>query len=118
MAARTIGRTVVRMHKRAVPVADLQFGMYVAELDRPWVETPFAFQGFMLQTERQLQALRKFCRHVSVDVAVSGAGHYRQACVAASLIRRTFEMHGNAGYTAHSELAHDRSSWRALFANR
>lgn len=96
------------MYKRAVPVADLQFGMYVAELDRPWVETPFAFQGFMLQTERQLQALRKLCRHVFVDVAVSDV----RAMIARPASPQTssaaaFEMHGNAGYTAHSELAHE-----------
>ena len=48
--------------------------MYVAELDRPWIETPFAFQGFVLQTERQLQALRKYCQHVFVDVGRSEMG--------------------------------------------
>src|SRR3989442_9237614 len=42
--------------------------MYVAELDRPWNETPFAFQGFSLRTEQQLAALRKHCRHVYIDV--------------------------------------------------
>jgi HD-GYP domain-containing protein (c-di-GMP phosphodiesterase class II) len=96
------------MYKRAVPVADLQFGMYVAELDRPWVETPFAFQGFMLQTERQLQALRKFCRHVFVDVAVSDV----RAIIARPASPQTssapaFEIQGKAGYTAQSELAQE-----------
>jgi HD-GYP domain-containing protein (c-di-GMP phosphodiesterase class II) len=41
--------------------------MYVAALDRPWSETPFAFQGFALRSERQLAALRAHCRHVFVD---------------------------------------------------
>ena len=41
--------------------------MFIAELDRPWVETPFRFQGFALRTEQQLEALRRFCRHVFVD---------------------------------------------------
>jgi len=96
------------MHKRAVAVADLQFGMYVAELDRPWVETPFAFQGFVLQTERQLQALRKFCRHVFVDVAFSDA----RAIVASPVSQPgssspAFEIHGKADYKAQSELAHE-----------
>jgi HD-GYP domain-containing protein (c-di-GMP phosphodiesterase class II) len=61
------------MYKKQISVGDLQFGMYVAELDRPWTDTPFMFQGFYLRTERQLQGLRKFCRHVFVDVARSGA---------------------------------------------
>ena len=55
------------MQKREIRVKDLQFGMYVAELDRPWTDTPFMFQGFVLRTEQQLEALRKFCTHVFVD---------------------------------------------------
>ncbi len=55
------------MEKRQVEVAQLQFGMYVAELDRPWTDTPFMFQGFVLRTEQQLAALKKFCKHVFVD---------------------------------------------------
>ena len=41
--------------------------MYVAQLDRPWTDTPFMFQGFVLRTEQQLAALKKFCKHVFVD---------------------------------------------------
>src|SRR3954466_5497095 len=97
------------MYKRPVPVGDLRFGMYVAELDRPWVGTPFAFQGFMLQTERQLQALRKFCRHVFVD---SGLREARAAIPARPASQQSsaaaaFEIHGKAGYTAQSVLAHE-----------
>ena len=55
------------MEKRQIDVGQLQFGMYVAELDRPWTDTPFMFQGFVLRTEQQLAALKKFCRHVFVD---------------------------------------------------
>ena len=53
--------------KKSVRVADLQFGMYVAELDRPWTDTPFMFQGFVLQRPEQLEALKKYCRTVMVD---------------------------------------------------
>jgi HD-GYP domain-containing protein (c-di-GMP phosphodiesterase class II) len=55
------------MDKKQVAVEQLQFGMYVAELDRPWTETPFMFQGFHLRTDNQLSALKKHCRHVFVD---------------------------------------------------
>jgi HD-GYP domain-containing protein (c-di-GMP phosphodiesterase class II) len=41
--------------------------MYVAELDRPWTDTPFIFQGFVLQTDEQLEILKKFCKSVTVD---------------------------------------------------
>jgi len=48
-------------------VHELQFGMYVAELDRPWTDTPFMFQGFVLATPQQLEGLKKYCREVWVD---------------------------------------------------
>jgi HD-GYP domain-containing protein (c-di-GMP phosphodiesterase class II) len=53
--------------KKRVAVQELQFGMYVAELDRPWTDTPFMFQGFVLATPQQLEALKKYCREVVVD---------------------------------------------------
>jgi HD-GYP domain-containing protein (c-di-GMP phosphodiesterase class II) len=53
--------------RKTVPVGELQFGMYVAELDRPWTDTPFRFQGFVLETPEQLETLKKFCKAVHVD---------------------------------------------------
>ena len=46
---------------REVPVGELVFGMYVAKLDRPWTETPFMFQGFVLSNDKQLETLKKHC---------------------------------------------------------
>src|SRR4051812_1793424 len=94
------------MYKRAIAVSELQYGMYVAELDRPWIETPFAFQGFVLQTERQLQALRKYCQHVFVDVGRSDARAMNPS-PAPQAADPAFAIHGNAGYTSQSELAHE-----------
>jgi HD-GYP domain-containing protein (c-di-GMP phosphodiesterase class II) len=56
------------MQRKQVTVGELQFGMFVAELDRPWTETPFMFQGFHLRTDKQLEALKKFCKHVFIDI--------------------------------------------------
>ena len=41
-------------------------GMYVAELDRPWLGTPFLFQGFQIESDEQLAQLRTLCKHVFV----------------------------------------------------
>ncbi len=41
--------------------------MYIAELDRPWTETPFKFQGFVLKTHQELELLARYCRVVFVD---------------------------------------------------
>lgn len=59
--------------KKSVPVSELRFGMYIAELDRPWTETPFRFQGFVLATEQQLETLRQYCKSVVVDAERSAA---------------------------------------------
>ncbi len=56
--------------------------MYIAELDRPWTDTPFMFQGFMLSTPQQLDALKKYCSTVFVDVERSSAPELPQARIA------------------------------------
>ena len=54
-------------HKRKVVVDDLRKGMYVCELDRPWLETPFLLQGFPIRTDHELETLRRLCSFVFVD---------------------------------------------------
>ena len=53
--------------KVLIPVAQLRLGMYVTELDRPWVETSFLFQGFEIKTEDELRAVKDICNHVYID---------------------------------------------------
>ena len=55
------------MELREIPVEELTFGMYVSKLDRPWTETPFVFQGFVLKSEKQIDILKKYCKCVYVD---------------------------------------------------
>jgi len=53
----------------------LEHGMFVQELDRPWLDTPFLLQGFVIESDRDLAELRKYCRYVIADVERStGAG--------------------------------------------
>lgn len=47
---------------------DLMLGMYVTELDIPWLESPFLFQGFLIETPEQLDQLRDTCQYVYIDV--------------------------------------------------
>ena len=37
-----------KLVKEKVSAHDLRVGMYVVELDRPWIDTPFLFQGFLV----------------------------------------------------------------------
>jgi len=50
-----------------VDVADLTVGMYVVEIDRPWLESPFLFQGFPLNTDADVEEVRNVCKYVFVD---------------------------------------------------
>ncbi len=54
--------------KKEVPVEKLEFGVFVSELDRPWTETPFMYQGFVLNNDKQLEALKKYCKKVIIDL--------------------------------------------------
>lgn len=50
-----------------VPVAGLKPGMYVAALDRPWLETPFAVQGFFVLDREDAEFVAEHCAYVYVD---------------------------------------------------
>lgn len=54
-------------------VSNLIIGMYVAELDRPWVDTPFPLQGFYVTSYDDIRELQNYCHHVQVDVERSEA---------------------------------------------
>jgi len=56
-----------------IDTQDLRIGMYVCELDRPWRETPFLFQGFEIRTEDELKTLRQYCRTVYIKTLESHA---------------------------------------------
>jgi len=56
------------MNQLKVPAEQLATGMYVARLDRPWVETPFLFQGFVIEDSNQISDLRQYCDYVYIDV--------------------------------------------------
>ncbi len=54
--------------EKKVPVSDLAPGVYVSRLDRPWTETPFMFQGFVIQSQDEIDQLWRYCEHVYIDI--------------------------------------------------
>lgn len=82
------------MQRRQVPVDKLEFGMYVAELDRPWTDTPFMFQGFHLRTDEQLTMLRQHCKHVFVDPERTEAAESPRSAAPAA----NFKIRGSTRY--------------------
>lgn len=61
-----------------ISVADLQIGMFVADLDRPWLDTPFLLQGFQIETLDELELLREYCQWVKIDLerSMGGPNHW------------------------------------------
>ena len=49
------------------PVQSLLVGMYVTELDIPWLDSPFMFRGFTIETENDMKLLRDTCQYVYID---------------------------------------------------
>jgi len=43
-------------------------GMYVSKLDRPWLETPFIFQGFEIREQAEIDMLQRYCSVIYIDV--------------------------------------------------
>lgn len=51
-----------------IDTKDVALGMYVTRIDRPWLETPFLLQGFMINTPEDKELLTKYCEYCYVDV--------------------------------------------------
>ena len=52
----------------AIDVSKVAEGMYVSKLDRPWLETPFIFQGFEIREQAEIDLLQRCCNIVYIDV--------------------------------------------------
>ena len=56
-----------RKHHEKIDVKDLRIGMFVVELDKPWEESSFMFQGVELKSPADVLAVQKECSFVWVD---------------------------------------------------
>ncbi|MBN4055440.1 HD-GYP domain-containing protein [bacterium AH-315-K03] len=61
------GRSVQEKIKIPIPVSGLKIGMYVCELDRPWLETPFTLQGFKITTLEDIEVINQHCEFVYIE---------------------------------------------------
>ncbi len=61
------GRTIKENIKTPIPVSGLKIGMYVTELDRPWLETPFILQGFKITSLEEIDTIAQHCEFVYIE---------------------------------------------------
>lgn len=50
-----------------IDVSELRIGMHVVRLDRPWEETDFLIQGFIVQRQEDIHALQSQCKKVVIE---------------------------------------------------
>lgn len=57
------------VRQKKIAVHDLEIGMFVSDLDRPWHQTPFPIQGFHIRSQDDVRSLVSYCKWVVIDVA-------------------------------------------------
>lgn len=90
----------------AIGVNLVRPGLYVRALDRPWVETPFVFQGFRIVGESEIEALRTYCDYVYIDLGRSDPAAAEQVLAAnGRRPMRAEHFTGGAEAASNSEVA-------------
>lgn len=64
--------------EKYVASQDLKIGMFVSDLDRPWIETPFLLQGFLIDDQSQITLLQQYCDTVVIDPRRSTGEHFAE----------------------------------------
>ncbi|NVK22542.1 MAG: HD-GYP domain-containing protein [Kangiellaceae bacterium] len=67
LASQTKVTKIQSLEKKKIPVARLQIGMTVIELDRPWTDLPVLFQEITIVKQKEIDMLQKYCQHVYID---------------------------------------------------
>lgn len=52
---------------KKIDIRDLKVGMYIRELDRPWLDTPFMLQGLWITSPKDIEEVRRYCKYVYID---------------------------------------------------
>jgi len=89
--------------KVRIQVNDLQIGMAVVELDRPWIETPFLLQGFTIGNRADITALQNYSEYVYIDPSSSTipakantSAEKKKAAPKETFVKRLFSGKSNA----------------------
>ena len=56
------------VEKTRIRAADLKLGMYVSQLDRAWINSPFLIHGFTIRSNAQLTEIQQLCQFVYIDI--------------------------------------------------
>lgn len=93
----------------SVSVQDLEIGMRVVALDRPWEETTFLLQGFVIASTDDIRELQRQCQTVTVQVKIDVSPASKQ---------RTTASHGPAPPTPRPAKTGPASTRRVNYINQ
>ena len=106
-----------QLQSKKVYVQDLQPGMYVSGLDRPWLDTPFSLQGFMIRNLSEVKKLGFYCDYVYIDSTKSIANlninitsqpsNKRPPGIVAQPFKTELAAHNPVRYTEQSSVTHE-----------
>lgn len=57
-------------NSKKIHVSDLRVGMFVSQLDKDWLDTPFIMQGFLIEDPEDLDIVSEYCEYVWVDEVI------------------------------------------------
>ena len=67
---------MIEIKKEKISVDALVLGMFVVELDRPWIETPFMLQGMLLDDPSDIHTIMTLCKFVYIDRTKSAGNQF------------------------------------------
>lgn len=50
-----------------IHISELKIGMFISKLDREWLDTPFLLQGFLVETEEDIDVVAEYCKYIWID---------------------------------------------------
>lgn len=58
---------MIDIKKEQISAHQLELGMFIVALDKPWLESPFLLQGFVLEEQSDLDKMSSTCEFVYID---------------------------------------------------
>jgi putative nucleotidyltransferase with HDIG domain len=118
---------LTQLQRQKVYVHQLKSGMYVSGLDRPWLETPFYLQGFMIRDGAEIQKLALYCDYVYIDQEKSIAnfeiavahkiGHSRKLGVVATSFDKELSTHNITHYREEAQVTEEIKNANRAYEN-
>ena len=64
------------IRREKIQASLVAIGMFVCELDRPWLGTPFMLEGLLIEDDEQISTIASLCEFVYIDRTVSVGHHF------------------------------------------